>query len=172
MEFEDLIERRRSIRRFRPAPVPEEALDRILHAANRAPSAGNRQAYKIVVIRSDEMKARLARAAYGQDFIEDAPLVLLFLTDPMRSTSRYGRRGEFYAVQDATIACTFAHLMASDLGLGSVWIGAFNDGEVARCVGAPQDMRPIAILPIGWPAEEPAPTRRRDLGDMVVHESF
>jgi nitroreductase len=172
MQFEDLIQRRRSIRRFRPDPLPEGALDRILRAANLAPSAGNRQAYRIVVVRSPERKRALAMAAFGQTFIEEAPVLLVFLADPARSVSRYGRRGEFYALQDATIACTFAHLMAADMGLGSVWIGAFDDADVSRCVGAPQDMRPVAILPIGLPSEEPAPTGRRSLTEMVVSETF
>ena len=168
MEFEELIKASRSIRAFQPRAIEEEKLKKILMAANLAPSAGNLQAYEIYVVKDGKKKRELAKAALDQEFIAEAPVVLVFCANPPRSAFRYGRRGEeLYCVQDATIATTFAMLMAADLGLGSVWVGAFYDDWVARILGLPSHLRPIAILPIGYPAERPEFVGRRRLEDLV-----
>lgn len=173
MNFDELIESRRSIRVFEPRAVEAEKLQAILEAANRAPSAGDLQAFEIVRVTDAAARSRLAQAALGQSFIAAAPVVLLFFANPARSSSTYGRRGiELYCVQDATIACTFAHLRATDLGLGSVWVGAFLDDAVSAAVAAPKELRPVAILPIGYAAESPAPTPRRGVRDLVRSETF
>jgi len=170
MEFFAAVEARRSVRAFDKRPLEEEKLQELLRAANAAPSAGNMQAYEIFVARSQSVKAQLARAAYGQRFIADAPVTLVFLANPDRSAVRYGRRGaELYCVQDTTIACAFVHLGAAALGLGSTWVGAFNEEQAHKALGSPPGLRPLAILPIGYPAEVPVPTPRRPL-DEVVHE--
>lgn len=115
-------------------------------------------------------KQLLAQAAYGQNFIAEAPVVLVFCSHPSRSSSRYGDRGEkLYSLQDATIATTFAMLAATDLGLATCWIGAFNDKEVLKILGNPKGLVPVAILPIGYAAEKPYATSRRKLEDLV-HE--
>jgi len=153
--------------------VEDEKVRRILEAANSAPSAGNCQAYGIVIVRDPDARKRLMDAAWGQEFILQAPVALVFCADPTRNSGRYGRRGEsLYALQDATIACTFAMLAATDLGLATVWVGAFNDDMVARAVGVEPPVRPVAILPIGYPAEHPGPSPRRDLNDLVREERW
>ena len=168
MEFEELVKVRRSIRAFQPRPVEEEKLRKILIAANLAPSAGNLQAYEIYVVKDREIKRKLAKAALDQDFIAEAPVVLVFCANPLRSAVRYGKRGErLYCVQDATIATTFAMLMATNLGLGNVWVGAFDDDRVSEILKLPRFLKPIAILPIGYPAENPEFTGRRRLEDLV-----
>jgi nitroreductase len=168
MEFVDCINRRRSIRAFAPQQVEADKIQRILEAVNQAPSAGNLQAYEVYVVNREAEKASLAKAASGQDFVASAPLVLAFCTHPKRSQGKYGQRGEqLYAVQDATIACTYAMLAATDLGLGSVWIGAFNEDKVRQVIRAPEDQRPLALLPIGYPAEEPDPSSRRAPDDLI-----
>lgn len=173
MELFEVFNRRCSIRAYSPTDIPDEILMRILEAANSAPSAGNLQAYEIVVVKDATRKKQLAHAAYGQTFIAQAPVVLVFVQNPKRSATRYGQRGiELYSLQDATIACTHAHLAATALGLGSCWIGAFNDDAVARAINAPKDMRPVAILPIGYPAEQPWKTPRRSLDDIVHWETL
>ena len=99
-----------------------------------------------------------------------APVVLAFCAHPRRSAAKYGRRGEeLYCVQDATIACAYAQLAATALGLGSVWVGAFDTDAVAQAIGARRDWRPVALLPIGYPAESPEATPRRSLNELV-HE--
>ncbi len=162
------VEARHSVRAFEPREVEPARLEQILMAANRAPSAGNLQAYEIVVVRAPERRRALARAAHGQTFVADAPVVLVFCADPERSAERYGRRGaELFAVQDATIAPAYAQLAAAALGLGSTWVGAFDEAAAARVVGG---LRPVCLLPLGHPAERPEPSSRRGLGDLVHDE--
>lgn len=173
MEFERLIGKRRSVREFEDRPVEDEQVRAVLEAANSAPSAGGCQAYEIVRVEDPAVRSSLARAALDQMFIAQAPVVLVFLATPSRSSGRYGRRGrQLYCIQDATIACAFAHLRAADLGLGSVWVGAFDDDGVRRALGAPAESRPVAILPLGHPGEDPAPTPRRSLDDLVRPDRY
>jgi nitroreductase len=170
MDYFRLIRERRSIRAFAPKPVEEHLLRQVLEAANAAPSAGNLQAYEIFVVRKPEDRKKLAEAALWQDFIAAAPVVLVFCANPARNEARYRQRGQrLYSIQDATIACTFAMLAVTALGLASVWVGAFRDDDVRQVIGAPSHMQPVAILPIGLGAESPGPTPRRRLRDLV-HE--
>mgnify|MGYP000611816527 CR=1 FL=1 len=169
MEFEKVIKDRHSIRAFQPKKVEDEKIKKILELTNLSPSAGNLQAYEIFLVRDEGKKKALADAALGQEFIAEAPIVLVFCANPSRSASRYGSRGrDLYSIQDATIACSFAMLAATSLGLGSCWVGAFDEEEVKRVLGI-KDLKPIAILPIGYPAEKPYVTGRRSLKDLV-HE--
>jgi nitroreductase len=173
MDLFEVFRRRRSVRAYAPTEIPDEMLMQILEAINTAPSAGNLQAYEVVVVRDARRKQQLANAAYGQSFIAQAPVVLVFVQNQNRSAARYGQRGAtLYSLQDATIACTYAHLAATALGLGSCWIGAFDDEAVAKVINAPKGMRPVAILPIGYPAEEPWATPRRKLEDLVHFETL
>lgn len=168
MEFEELIKTRRSIRAFKPIPVEEEKLNKILVAANLAPSAGNLQAFEIYVVRSQEIKEKLAKAAFDQEFVAEAPIVLVFCANPPRSATKYGERGwKLYSIQDATIAATFSMLMATNLGLGNVWVGAFDEESVKQVLGLPDFLKPVVILPIGYPAEKPKFVGRRKLEDLV-----
>jgi len=170
MDFFDIVTQRRSVRAYADKPVEEEKLQAILTAANHAPSAGNLQAYEIFVVRKAAELRALPAAALGQDFIARAQAVLVFCAHPARAAERYGERGKrLYAVQDATIACTFAMLAATALGLATVWIGAFDDHKVMQALELPEAVHPVAMLPIGYDAENPLPTPRRALADLV-HE--
>lgn len=166
----DVIRGRRSIRAYEPKPLDEAKLEYILQAANAAPSAGNLQAYEMFLVRNPVHKKALADAAFGQNYIENAPVLIVFAANPARNTPKYGDRGKrLYALQDATIACSFAMLAATELGLGTVWVGAFDDDSVRKLMGLPASMTPVAILPVGYAAEKPAKTPRRPLR-MIVHE--
>jgi nitroreductase len=170
MEFFEVVKRRRSTRAYAAKPIEMEKLDTILAAANAAPSAGNLQAYEIYRVTSPERKRALAKAAWDQNFVAAAPELLVFCAHPARSAVRYRQRGvKLYAVQDASIACTFAMLAASALGLSTVWVGAFDDNAARRAIGAPDGHVPVAMLPIGYAAETPELTLRRPLDDLV-HE--
>jgi nitroreductase len=168
MEFFDVLKQRHSIRAFQPIPIEADKLNQLLQAINRAPSAGNRQAYEVYLVQDTAHKNALVSAANGQEFLAQAPVVLVFCTHPALNAERYGKRGEkLYAVQDATIACTFAMLAATALGLSSVWVGAFNDEAVSQVLGDPEGQHPVAILPIGYAAEEPRLRDRRPLDELV-----
>jgi len=173
MQFFELIEARHSVRSFQEKKVEETKLQQILRAANLAPSAGNLQAFKIVVVKSEAKRRQLAAAALGQQFVSQAQLALVFVADLKRSAGRYSNRGrELYALQDATIACAYAQLAAQELGLSSVWVGAFDAKAVADAINAGKDMLPVAILPIGYAAEKPYVTGRRKESEIAVEEEL
>ncbi|HYA57420.1 MAG TPA: nitroreductase family protein [Thermoplasmata archaeon] len=167
MEFLELVERRRSVRAYSDAPVDPRALERVLAAATRAPSAGNLQAYRIVVVRSPVQRRALAAAAEGQEFLSEAPVDLVFFSDQERSADRYGKRGtSLYAVQDATIAAAFALLAATNEGLASVWVGAFDETRVREICTEPR-LRPVAIVAVGHGAESPPAPHHRARTELV-----
>jgi len=168
MEYFDVVRARHSTRRYSSAVLEEEKLRSILDAVNRAPSAGNLQAYEIFLARERRHRRALADASLSQSFIAEAPVVLVFCAHPARAEREYGERGRsLYALQDATIACTFAMLAATALGLATVWIGAFDEEKVRKAIGAPKGVQPAALLPVGYAAEKPIQTPRRPLGDLV-----
>jgi nitroreductase len=173
MDYFETVKARRSVRAFLPQPVGEDKIRRIIETVNLAPSAGDLQAYEIVVVKDPKRRRELARDAFGQGFVEEAPVCLVFLACPDRSSRKYGRRGsELYCIQDATIAVAYAQLAGTALGLASTWVGAFDDNAVAKTVGAPEGKRPIAILPIGYAAESPENTPRRTISEIVHSETL
>ncbi len=128
MEFFEVVENRHSIRAFQKKDIEEEKIQKLLEVANSAPSAGNLQAYHIFLVKDEKKKEKLARVSCDQDFIAKAPVDLVFCTHPKRSANIYGKRGEsLYSIQDATISCAYVHLAAVDLGLASVFVGAFDE---------------------------------------------
>jgi nitroreductase len=166
MEFAEVLANRRSVRSFKPQPVDEAKLKRIFEAANSAPSAGNLQAYQVRVVQDRAKKKALAQAAYGQGFIAEAPVSLVFCSDANRSAAKYGKRGsELYSVQDATIAGTFAMLAAVDLGLATVWVGDFDEKKVQQILEI-KSLRPVAIFSLGYASEQPPPSPRRALEEI------
>ena len=168
MTFFELVHARRSVRAYQERQVDAGQLTKILEAANRAPSAGNLQAYSILIARRPQTRAALRQAALQQDALVQAPVVLAFIARPKVSAAQYSQRGaSLYAVQDATIACAYAQLAAEELGLGTVWIGAFEEETVRQVLKVAEDDQPVALLPIGFAAESPQPTPRRALGDLA-----
>ena len=173
MEFFDTIKERKSIRRYKNKPIEENKIRKILNAVNLAPSAGDLQAYEVVLVSSKEVKEKLTNAAYGQKSISIASIVFVFLANPKRSSVKYGERGNrLYCIQDATIASAYTQLAAADLGLSSVWIGAFDDNAVLEAINAPKNLVPVSIIPIGYPDERPKRTQRRKLDDLVHKERY
>ena len=172
MEFFEVVKARHSIRAFTAKPIEPDKLQAILDAANRAPSAGNLQAYEIYAVSRRAVLTALADAAFGQEFVAQAPVALVFCANPKRSVRRYAQRGtSLYCIQDATIACAYAQLAATALGLASVWVGAFNDDAVRDAIGVGQDLLPVAVLPIGYAGQEPEESSRRSLSSLVHHIS-
>jgi nitroreductase len=168
MEYFDLIQNRHSTRAFERREVEEEKLRCVLEAANRAPSAGNRQAYDIYVVKDVRKRAALARAAGAQGFVLTAPVSLVFVANPARSSEDSGERGRtLYPIQDATIACAFAMLAAVNVGLATVWTGSFDPDEVRAVLGAQAEATPVSILPLGYTSTEPEIRDRRPLEETV-----
>jgi nitroreductase len=166
--FHRLVETRRSIREFTGEPVEDAEVRRILESVRLCPTAGNLQAYEVVVVRDSSRRAALAAAAGGQPWVEAAPVVLGFVARPETSAARYGLRGaDLYAVQDATIAATYAMLAATSLGLGTVWVGAFDTEAVAGVLACAEGEIPVALLPIGRFLESPPARPRRSIEEMT-----
>lgn len=170
MKFFELVKERRSVRAFTARSIEQEKLQAILETANRAPSAGNLQAYEVYAVTNRSRLVALARAAFDQQFIAQAPVSLVFCAHPARSARKYGQRGtSLYCVQDATIACAYAQLAATALGLGSVWVGAFDESKVREAIDVSKELLPVAVLPIGYAGEKPEVTSRRSLATIVHH---
>jgi len=168
MDYFDVINARHSVRGYQNTAVEQEKLQLILQAVARAPSAGNLQAFEVYLVHEESVKCALVLAAGNQEFLAQAPVVLIFCTHADRSVVRYGERGiGLYCVQDATIACTYAMLAATALGLSTVWVGAFDESRVRLAIGAAATHRPVAMLPVGYAAEAPRLTRRRSLSDLI-----
>lgn len=169
-DFFATVRHRHSVRRFLvDRAIEPEKLHAILEIACAAPSAGDLQAYHVVAVRPAHVRAELARAAYDQSFIAEAPVCLVFCAEPERSAMTYGARGaDLYAIQDATIAAAYAQLAIVAAGLGSTWIGHFDEISVAEVLGLGAGVRPVAMLALGYPAELPDPTPRRKMDDIVT----
>ncbi|MEM2105280.1 MAG: nitroreductase family protein [Candidatus Bathyarchaeia archaeon] len=173
MDVLEAIKGRRSIRAFESRNVPDELVEKLIDAARWAPSAGNIQPWEFVVVRKPEIKKMLAEAALNQSFIEEAPVVIVVCANENRSMHGYGVRGKtLYCIQDTAAAIQNIHLTAYSLGLGTCWVGAFKEEKAKEILKAPQGIRPVAIIPVGYPAETPPPRNRRPTSQIVHYETF
>jgi len=160
----DVIRKRRSVRAYKPDPVKDEDLKVMLEAARLAPSAGNRQPWYFIVVRDPELKRRLAEAAARQMFIADAGAIVVAVSDPNASPRWHDR--------DVMIAMEHLILTATELGYGTCWIGAFDEGQVKRLLDIPDQYRVVALTPIGVPAETPGPRPRKPLQEIAFENTW
>jgi nitroreductase len=172
MDILEAIKGRRSIRAFMARDVSEEDVWRLVDAARWAPSAGNVQPWEFIIVRNPETKKALAEAALGQFFIEEAPVVIVVCANENSSSRRYGVRGKaLYCIQDTSAAAQNIHLAALSFGLGTCWVGAFDEDKARRVLRIPAGLRPVALIPVGYAAEEPAARVRKPLSE-IVHDEF
>jgi nitroreductase len=169
MELFEALEVRRSVRKFRTDhPIGDNTLQKILQAGLRAPSAGNEQAWRFIVVRDAHLKKRLATEAGHQAFIQQAPVAIVVVADLRRAGERYGDRGRLtYALQDTSAAIENMLLAITALGLGACWVGAFDEQKASEILELSGNLRPVAILPIGAPEEAPEAPPRRAIEDIV-----
>jgi len=173
MDVSEAITGRRSIRAFKRENVSEEIVEKLVDAARWAPSAGNIQPWEFIIIRETRIKRKLANAALNQTFIEEAPVVIVICACEILSSQRYGDRGkELYCLQDTAAAVQNLLLLAYSFGLGTCWVGAFKEEEVRETLRVPDGTRPVAIVPVGFPAETPQPRRRKPVKEISHHEVF
>ncbi|MEM2942319.1 MAG: nitroreductase family protein [Candidatus Bathyarchaeia archaeon] len=167
------IRDRRSIRSFLEREVAESDVKMILECGTMAPSAGNLQPWEFIVVRDQRRKEALARAAYGQEFVAEAPVVIVVLANQERSASVYGRRGlELYAIQDTAAAIQNMLLAAWGMGYGTCWVGAFDEDLVSDIVRTGPGIKPVALIPVGYPRHMPAAKRRRNLSEVIHEETY
>lgn len=172
MDLFDAIKGRRSVRIFQPKELSEEDLTNIFEAARWAPSAGNIQPWILIAVKSCEKKIKLAKAALGQDFIAEAPIVIVTCVDLHQAHSTYGERGEaLYCLQDSAAAIQNMLLASFALGLGGCWVGAFQEETVSKILGLTQRYKPVALIPIGYPAEKPT-IRKKTLKEIIRLEKL
>jgi nitroreductase len=152
----DAIIGRKSIRKFEKKPVDDKLIGVILHMATHAPSAGNVQDWRFVVVKDEEQKKRLSNAALEQEQIVEAPVDIVVCSDLKSIGLKYGRRGEeLYSIQDTAAAVENILLSSHALGLGACWVGSFDEEKARFILGLPEHVRPLAIVPVGYPAEQP-----------------
>lgn len=150
MEFYDVVRTRRSIRSYRPDPVPEEALSRILETARVAPSGSNRQPWKFIVVRDEKLRSRLVAVCGNQGFIAEAPVAIVACGYDI-DYNRGGYMGGMSMLVDVSIAFTHLILAARAEGLGTCWIGAFDNDEAKEILDIPEDVNVVAVTPLGYP---------------------
>jgi len=169
----EAIKKRRSVRAYTSEKVSDEDVERLIEAARWAPSAGNIQPWEFIIVTNAETKRRLSDSALRQTFIEKAPVVIVVCADVTRSSWGYGSRGTtLYCLQDTAAATENMLLAAQALGLATCWVGAFYEDEVAKVINAPRNVRPVAIVPVGRPAEKPSARTMRSISEFVHYETF
>lgn len=175
MDLFEVIEKRRSIRKYKPKPVANEDLKKILEAGRLAPSGGNRQPWSFVVVRDAETKKALSIAAKNQKFIADADVVVTALGDAGATKIQLPYKlstNRISYLQDPMIAVEHMILAATALGYGTCWIGAFNQSEVKKILNIPENMVVVALLPIGVPDESPAQRPRKPFKEIFFKDSY
>ncbi len=171
MDFYEVIKKRRSVRKYKPDPIPDDVLKRILEAGRIAPSAKNIQPWKFVVIKDPENKKRIAEACRGQHWVADADVIVCGCALEKIAWGRMGGYMSSFAV-DLAIAMDHIILAAANEGLGTCWIGAFEEKKVKELLNIPEDVRVVALTPIGYPAEEPKDRGRKDFKEIFVYEKY
>jgi len=172
--FAALVKRRTMVRQYKSDPVPEEKIQRLLEYAVRAPSAGNLQPWEFIIVRSQEVRNKLAKAALGQTWVATAPVIIATCADIQRAGSRYGARGSFYSLVDTSFASLLMLLGVVEQGLGACFVGAYNPDEVAKIFALPDHVRPVGLITIGYPAEAPRKpgTPKIPLSKLVHYEKW
>jgi nitroreductase len=153
--FEAIIARS-SVRKFENTPVDDKLIGVLLFMATQSPSAGNVQEWEFFVVKDEDLKKKIAEAAIHQDFIAQAPAVIVICANLEKISLKYGKRGELlYSIQDTANAAMSILLAAQGLGLASCWVGSFDEERVKDILETPPHLRPLVILPIGYSAEHP-----------------
>ena len=155
LSFAAVVKHRAMIRAYKSDPVPEEKIQRLLKYAVRAPSAGNLQPWEFIVVKSPETRAKLAKAAFDQTSAASAPVIIVTCADIQRAGSQYGTRGAFYSLVDTAFASLLILLGAVEQGLGACFVGSYNPEEVVKIFALPDHVRPVGLITVGYPAEQP-----------------
>ncbi len=168
MDFLQLANSRKSVRTFTKEDVPQSLINQLIEAAQAAPSAGNRQPWRFIIIKNKQVLNSIVERSCKQAFIATAPLSIVVCADVLRSAERYMQRGrELYCIQDTAAAIQNILLCAHSLGLGGCWCGAFDEKELSETLSLKNEMRPVAIIPIGYPKDDAQKRGRRPIEEIT-----
>lgn len=171
MDFFDLIQTRYSVRAYRPDPVPDETLAKILEAGRVAPTAHNNQPFQIIVIHTADRQEQL-RKIYGRDWFWQQPPLILCVCGVYQQGWVRGYDKRSYVEVDAAIVMDHMILAATALGLGTCWIAAFNAPAAREILELPPEVEPLIFTPLGYPNDAPKPRERKSLADLVRYEKW
>ena len=165
----EVIRKRQSVRSYQDKEIPEEVLQEILEAGRLAPSASNRQGWKFIVVKDEGVRKKLVPACKNQKFVGEAPVVIAgCATNPGYVMTS----GEHSYSIDLAIALDHMSLEAASLGLGTCWIGAFYQEQVKEILGVPEDVRIVSLMPLGFPKELGAKTKRKALSQIICYNKY
>jgi len=174
MDFYKVIQTRRSIRTYKKTPISKETLNKILEATRIAPSGGNHQPWKFVIVKNKALKQKMTVACNNQKFVAEAPVIIVALAEKL-AINVGGYMGEMSTIMDTTIAFTHLILAARAEGLGTCWIGAFDNEQVKQLLNIPQEYNVAAITPLGYPTKKDAFTKhkgRKALNEIISRNKF
>ncbi|MGB9636487.1 MAG: nitroreductase family protein [Thermoplasmata archaeon] len=171
MDLFEAIKTRRSIRKYKSQMVDDELIRKIFQNVRYAPSAHNAQPWKFIVVRDEEKKKKIAQYCNNQKFISEAPVVIVACGLPDESQANIGNWISAFVV-DVSIATTYLMLAAWAMGLGTCWVGNFNEEKIKETLGIGDEIRIIAITPLGYPDESPEPRGRKNLSEIVTYEGL
>lgn len=150
MEFLEVVKTRHCVRSYQDKALTKKQIDGIFQVIERTPSAGNLRAFRIMTVTDSETKIKIAQSAFDQMWIVQAPILFILIAQPQISSAKYGERGHFYSICDAVIAGAYLQLAATNLGLSTGWVGAFNNAQLSAILKIQDPEFPIAIIPCGY----------------------
>jgi len=172
-ELIDIMKNRRSIRKYLNAPIKWDDILKVLDAAHYAPSSGNQQSWIFIVVEDKKRIIEISKACYDQVWIETAPVIIAVIADIRKTSRLYGLRGErLYAIQECAAAIQNLLLMAENLGLGSCWVGAFDEKMMHLALEVPDTLRVQAIITLGYKDETVPEPGRINLRQIVHYEKY
>jgi nitroreductase len=171
VEFYDVIRKRRSIRKYKPDPIPEAILKNILDAGRIAPSAKNYQPWRFIVVKDPDKKKQIVAASRNQQFVGEAAVIVVGCALVDTAWGRMGGYMSSWSV-DLTIALDHIILAAVNEGLGTCWIGAFDEAEVKRILHIPDPVRVLALTPVGYPDDTPPERGRKSADEILSYDTY
>ncbi|UCG53994.1 MAG: nitroreductase family protein [Dehalococcoidia bacterium] len=166
MDFFELAKKRYSVRAYKSTPIEYGKLQEVLNAARIAPTAANRQPFQLIIIQTQGRKEELLRI-YNKPWFVEAPLIICICSIPSESWTR--KDGKNYCDVDVAIAMDHLILAATEQGLGTCWVGAFEPGEARKVLKLPDGIEPIAFTPLGYPNDKPGDIVRKTIEELVQY---
>jgi nitroreductase len=169
MEVFEAISKRKSIRKYQDKGIEDYKLDKILESARIAPSAANRQEWKFIVVKNQQTRDKLVEAANGQKFVGQAPVTIVACST---ESERVMPCGQYAYTVDLSIAVSFMILEATELGLGTCWLGAYNEDAVKEILDIPEEITTVAMFTLGYADDGSVSTPRKAIDEIVCYEKY